>query len=215
MADMTNFTIDAYRPEYLPGLVASYNEQAQAESQIVPLSAELFEELVAAKSTFDPAGLLVALRDGRPVGWVHACRAAETEPWATPVSVARGGPGRLLPGSEPADWPHCLWPRICMLVFPTGDLHMGRALVAEATNWLERTGGAGGANAMNCYHGYPFYRGLASALLALALGAGWDEGARSASVATETSNVASQITYQRSGFRPHVLTSGRIRDDTQ
>lgn len=37
-----------------------------------PISPLLFEQFVFSKSYFDPAGLIVALRDGRRVGYVHA-----------------------------------------------------------------------------------------------------------------------------------------------
>lgn len=37
-----------------------------------PMSAQLLEQFVFSKPYFDPAGLIVALRDGRPVGFAHA-----------------------------------------------------------------------------------------------------------------------------------------------
>lgn len=75
------FQIQTYRREHLDGLTALYNDQTAHEPHVAPLDCDRFIRLVEGKSYFDPAGLLVAVEEGRVVGWVHACVAAGTEPW--------------------------------------------------------------------------------------------------------------------------------------
>ena len=135
---MASFQIDTYHQNYLNGLTALYNAETAYEAHIAPLSPDRFVELVAAKSYFAPAGLLVAREDQRVVGWVHACCA---------------------PGSEGRHDPNQRIPRIRMLIFPRTRLEVGNQLVAAATAWL-RSQGHEAAEAMHAKDGYPFYRGL-------------------------------------------------------
>ncbi len=65
-----------------------------------PMSAQLLEQFVFSKPYFDPAGLLVALRDGRQVGFVHAGfgpndegTALSTELGTTYLLMLEGGAG--------------------------------------------------------------------------------------------------------------------------
>jgi GNAT superfamily N-acetyltransferase len=137
------FTIETFSHNYLEGMTALYNAETAFEPHIAPLDPERFIALVEPKVAFDPAGLLVALEDGRVVGWAHACVAA---------------------GSESGHDPHRLVPRIRMLIFPAHRLKVGNALVAEATAWLRHStparNGARDLEAMHAKSGYPFYRGL-------------------------------------------------------
>lgn len=55
-----------------PGLLDIWASQPPGRSPLAPPSVEALEHLVLAKPYFDPHGLIVALDDGRPVGFVHA-----------------------------------------------------------------------------------------------------------------------------------------------
>lgn len=119
-------------------MIDLYNEQADMEPYIAPLSPELFTKLVEAKSYFDSKGVFVAIEQGRVVGWCHACVSRSTELWMNP---------------EPT---HA---SIEMLVYKPELLHVGLGLVEAAVNWLRPTG-HDAIQAINCAYGYPFYRGL-------------------------------------------------------
>jgi GNAT superfamily N-acetyltransferase len=135
---MTQFTIETFNQNHLAGMTALYNAETAFEPHIAPLTPERFIQLVAQKSYFDPAGLLVAFENGEVVGWVHGC---------------------VAPGSEGRHKPEEKTPRIRMLVFPKDRLKVGNTLVAEVTKWLKQTG-AGPIEAMHARDGYPFYRAL-------------------------------------------------------
>jgi len=135
---MARFRIHTYDRDHLEGMTALFNAETAFEPHIAPLTPERFIELVEPKSYFDPEGLLVAVESGEVVGWVHACVAAGSEPWQDPGNAV---------------------PRIRMLIYPRDRVSVGRALVAEATGWLERTGQPE-LEAMHAKVGYPFYRGL-------------------------------------------------------
>jgi len=133
-----DFSIESYDRRFLEGMVRVYNDETEFEPHIAPLTAERFIQLVERKSYFDPAGLFVAARAGRVLGWVHACVTAGTEDWndrSTKVA------------------------RIRMLVFPRESLRLGGTLIQEATAWLGRAGFQE-MEAMHPFAGYPFYRGL-------------------------------------------------------
>jgi GNAT superfamily N-acetyltransferase len=119
-------------------MTALYNAETAFEPHIAPLDPEQFVTLVEAKSSFDPAGLFVALESGQVVGWIHAC-------------IAAGSEG----GHDPAN----RVPRIRMLIYPRDRLKVGATLVAEATAWL-RSHSDGEIEALHAKAGYPFYRGL-------------------------------------------------------
>jgi GNAT superfamily N-acetyltransferase len=133
-----SFSIKTYDRTYLDGMTAIYNEETAFEAHIAPLNPERFVELVERKSYFDPTGLFIAVEAGKVVGWIHAC-------------VAAGSEAHHEPGSKIA--------RIRMLVYPRERLEVGGALVAEATNWLKRSGQRRFL-AMHAQVGYPFYRGI-------------------------------------------------------
>jgi GNAT superfamily N-acetyltransferase len=132
------FDIDTYQPRYLQSMVALYNGETDVEPYIARLSAKRFAELVECKSYFDAAGLFVARRAGEVIGWIHAC---------------------VAPGSERGHDPEQSVPRIRLLIYPSHELKVGRALVAEATAWL-RPHAKGEILAMHSKAGYPFYRGI-------------------------------------------------------
>ncbi len=133
-----SFSVEAYDPQYLDGMTTLYNQETAAEQHIVRLDPERFIELVEEKSYFDPEGLLVAVEDGRVVGWVHAC---------------------LAPGSEPRHDPDQPVPRIRMLIYPRDRLDVGAVLVSEATRWLRQFGHQE-ILGIHSAAGYPFYRCL-------------------------------------------------------
>ena len=133
-----NFSLQTYHPDYLEGLTALYNAETAFEPHIAPLTPERFVELVEKKSYFDPKGLWIAVEGGQVVGWIHAC---------------------VAPGSEAHHDPREKVPRLRMLLFPRDRLPVGRALVAEATAWLQRAGHHT-IEALHAEKGYPFYRGL-------------------------------------------------------
>jgi GNAT superfamily N-acetyltransferase len=135
---LADFSIETYDRRFLEGMARVHNDETAFEPQIAPLTPERFIRLVEKKSYFDPSGLFIAARDGRVLGWVHACVAAGTEPWHDPnLKVAR----------------------IRMLLFPRESLQIGGALAQEATAWLRRAGFQE-MEAMHPQAGYPFYRGL-------------------------------------------------------
>jgi len=135
---MADFRIHTYDRNHLEGMVTLFNAETAFEPHIAPLTPERFIELVERKSSFDPEGLFVAVGAGEVVGWTHACVAAGSEPWHDPGNRV---------------------PRIRMLIYPKDRLPVGRALVAEATEWLRQTGEPE-LEAMHAKVGYPFYRGL-------------------------------------------------------
>jgi ribosomal protein S18 acetylase RimI-like enzyme len=53
-------------------LAEIWRSRAHERGLMQPMSAALFEELVLSKSYFDNAGLILALDDGAPAGYVHA-----------------------------------------------------------------------------------------------------------------------------------------------
>jgi len=135
---LADFSIETYDRQFLEGMARVYNDETAFEPHIAPLTAERFIQLVEKKSYFDPAGLFIAVRAGRVLGWVHACVTPGTEPWNDlNAKVAR----------------------IRMLIFPRESLRTGAALVQEAAAWLRRAGFQE-MEAMHPQAGYPFYRGL-------------------------------------------------------
>ena len=52
-----------------------------------PVTANLLEQLVFSKPYFDPAGLIIALVDNVPVGFVHAGFGANVSRWPTSRSI--------------------------------------------------------------------------------------------------------------------------------
>ncbi len=133
-----SFSIETYDRKYLDGMTVLYNAETDFEAHIAPLNPERFVELVERKSYFDATGLFVAVESGRVVGWIHACIAA---------------------GSEGHHAPENKIPRIRMLIYPRDQLKVGSALVAEATEWLKKSGQKQFL-AIHAEVGYPFYRGL-------------------------------------------------------
>jgi ribosomal protein S18 acetylase RimI-like enzyme len=131
-----------------PALAALWNRGVPARGTACPLSAHEFDAQVANRVHFDRAGLIVAERDGRPVGFVHA----------------GFGPGEPIGPREPMGPPHHLnhaLGTIAMLVVEPGadDAALETALVAEAEHYLRARGAqvlyAGGQYPLN-----PFYWGL-------------------------------------------------------
>lgn len=135
---MADFELDTYRRDYLEEMTALFNAETAFESYVAPLDPDRFIALVESKSYFDPAGLLVARRDGQVIGWVHAC---------------------VAPGSEGHHDPANRVPRIRMLIFPKHELRVGNTLTREAIEWLKQTGQTR-ILALHAQVGYPFYRGL-------------------------------------------------------
>jgi ribosomal protein S18 acetylase RimI-like enzyme len=55
-----------------PRLADIWRDQPQQRGRMQPITASLLEQLVFSKPYFDAAGLVVALHDGNPIGFVHA-----------------------------------------------------------------------------------------------------------------------------------------------
>ncbi len=137
---MTHFR--TFRNGDPPALAALWNRAVPARAAARPLSGHEFDIHVVSKPHFDAGGLIVAEREGRVVGFVHAGFGPE-QPF--------GPPHRL-------DY---TFGTIAMLALEPdaveGDL--GRELIAEAENYLRRRGSkviyAGGQYPLN-----PFYWGI-------------------------------------------------------
>lgn len=68
-------TLIHYRPfrnSDPPALAAIWRSQPPERALVQPISADLFDQFVFAKPYFDNQGLIVAVDDGRPIGFVHA-----------------------------------------------------------------------------------------------------------------------------------------------
>src|SRR5262249_32146597 len=61
----------SFRNDDPPGLVSVWNQAFGERSAVQLRSATPLEHFVFAKPYFDPAGLIVALEDGVPVGFAH------------------------------------------------------------------------------------------------------------------------------------------------
>ncbi|MCC7409895.1 MAG: GNAT family N-acetyltransferase [Phycisphaeraceae bacterium] len=133
-----SWTIQTWEPQYREGVCELFNRVTEHEPHIVGMTPERFEALVERKSYFDAAGLLVAVEEGRVVGWVHGCVVGNTE--------AGEGPGKPLP-------------RIQMLIHEADRLREGAALVGEITKYLTARS-TEEVTALHPYRGYPYYRGL-------------------------------------------------------
>ena len=62
----------AFRNNDPPALVDIWRSQSAARHLVQPMTLELLSQLVLAKPYFDREGLIVALEDDKPVGFVHA-----------------------------------------------------------------------------------------------------------------------------------------------
>jgi GNAT superfamily N-acetyltransferase len=62
----------AFRNSDPPQLAEIWRSQPPERGLMQPMSTDLFEQFVLAKPYFDNAGLIVAVDEGRPVGFVHA-----------------------------------------------------------------------------------------------------------------------------------------------
>ncbi|MEO1498333.1 MAG: GNAT family N-acetyltransferase, partial [Planctomycetota bacterium] len=62
----------SFRNSDPPHLAAIWNSQPPSRAIAQPINAALLELCVFSKQFFDPEGLIVAVRDGLPVGFVHA-----------------------------------------------------------------------------------------------------------------------------------------------
>lgn len=131
-------TLESFDTRYLDGMTGLYNRAAAGNAHIVPLTPELFVELVCRKSYFDPATLLAAVDGGQVVGWVHWTVTGPTEHW---YNRSRR------------------YARISMVMVEPGRLDAGVLLVEKATAAL-RGQGHERLLGMHCDGGYPFYRGL-------------------------------------------------------
>jgi GNAT superfamily N-acetyltransferase len=125
-----------------PALAALWNRALPARATARPLSGHEFDTQVVSKPHFDAAGLIVAERDGRTVGFAHAGFGPDGPP---------APPHRL----------SCALGTIAMLVLkPEEDeAELGSGLIAQAESYLRRRGAqviyAGGQFPLN-----PFYWGI-------------------------------------------------------
>lgn len=66
------YTFRPFRNSDPPRLAEIWRNQPAQRELLQPMTAGLWDQLVLSKQYFDPAGLIVALHDGVPVGFVHA-----------------------------------------------------------------------------------------------------------------------------------------------
>ena len=132
----------AFRNDDPEDLAALWNRGVPEYGTARPLTGHEFDTHVLAKPNFEAEGLIVAERDGRPIGFVHAGFGPD-EPVGPPLRLSSG------------------LGTIAMLVVEPGveDADLERGLVAEAERYLRRRGAtvlfAGGLFPLN-----PFYWGI-------------------------------------------------------
>jgi len=66
------YTFRPFRNSDPPRLAEIWREQPPQRGRMQPATPTIFEQLVFSKPYFDPAGLIIALDDDRPVGFAHA-----------------------------------------------------------------------------------------------------------------------------------------------
>jgi ribosomal protein S18 acetylase RimI-like enzyme len=66
------YTFRPFRNSDPPRLAEIWRNQPSQRGLMQPMSAGLFEQFVTSKQYFEPEGLIVAVREGAPVGFVHA-----------------------------------------------------------------------------------------------------------------------------------------------
>jgi ribosomal protein S18 acetylase RimI-like enzyme len=69
----------SFRNSDPPRLVEIWRDQPPQRGLMQPVSAALLEQLVFAKPYFDPEGLILAIADGTPIGFIHAGFGASDE----------------------------------------------------------------------------------------------------------------------------------------
>jgi GNAT superfamily N-acetyltransferase len=69
---LTLISYRTFRNSDTPKLAEIWRSQPPERGLMQPMSADLFEQFVLAKPYFDNQGLIVAVDDGRPIGFVHA-----------------------------------------------------------------------------------------------------------------------------------------------
>jgi ribosomal protein S18 acetylase RimI-like enzyme len=113
----TPVTLAPFTPERLPGLAAFLNAALAGRRHWVPITEADLVERVTGRPGFDPAGLVLALRDGEIVGGVHA---------------VRPGPG-IPPGPDGREERHIAW----LAVAPEArGSRTGSRLLAAAERYL-------------------------------------------------------------------------------
>ena len=179
---MTHFR--SFRNTDSAALAALWNRGVLGASVARPLSVHEFEARVVGGPLFEAAGLIVALRDGRPVGFAHAGFGPDVDD----LGPAAPRPLRLSRGMG----------TVGMLVVEPGvdDAETEAGLLAEAEHYLRRRGAsvvyAGGQYPMN-----PFYWGVYG-------GSEW--------AGILASHVAFHRTVTRAGYEP-VSTSVLLEAD--
>ncbi len=124
-----------------PALAALWNRGAPGVSVARPLTVHEFDSHVVGSVVFDAAGLIVALRDGRPAGFVHA----------------GFGPESIDGNGAPLRFSYELGTVGMLVVEPGGeDVELESGLLAEAQRYLRKRGAsvvyAGGQSPLNPYY---------------------------------------------------------------
>ena len=130
--------IAPYREALVEEVIAVFNRETGDEPYVVPLSPEVWTDLIASKPYFSPDGCLVATEKGRAIGF------ALTSP-----GVSRGD-GSPLPEVRSVDG----------LFFPSDRLEVGDALLARCMAYFEACGGVKTVCGFASAGGYPYWRGL-------------------------------------------------------
>jgi ribosomal protein S18 acetylase RimI-like enzyme len=131
-------TIEQFSRERAEDVAQIYCEATATHRYCGLLTPEMVLDRLCAPSYFDPAGLLIAYRGERPVGYAHGT-------FGKPVAPGAGlnyGVGNVR-----------------ALFFPPDDVEAGRVLLDHLLAYL--TGrGATDLQGWGSFAGYPFYRGL-------------------------------------------------------
>lgn len=139
---MAGLELRRYATERVADVLEVYNRGVAGLPYCCTLDAQYFLDFIVPRFFFVDDGLIIAYRQGRPVGYVHSTFA----PSADRQDVQR----------ETGT--------IAALFFPPDEPEVGAALVAAAERWLAGEGARRVIGWGSGASGYPFYRGLLSGL---------------------------------------------------
>lgn len=138
----TSVELKRFAPEHVEDVVAMYNRGIAGLPYCCTLDAGYFTRFIVPRFYFYPDGLILAYRQGQPLGYVHATFAP---------SVDRQGVRRDVGTTT-------------TLFFPLEEPMVGAVLLAAAEDWLSGLGATRVIGWGSSATGYPFYRGLLGGL---------------------------------------------------